>query len=163
MPRLDPYNRSRCAFHLGYGNRQGIPAGDVARLEEAMNQVYDNYQANRIQQILTLCDTAFAKVTGLNEQFQEVELIAGDINRSVQRGKTSGNFVANYQQYVNVTDLLAQELWVPNYRQEMNLRYRFERSGAEYIKAIPGIADTAVGSSIAEINRTGGGFGLPAF
>ena len=37
-------------------------------------------------------------------------------------------------------------LYVPNYRRPEVRRYAFERSGAEFIMAVPGPADTAVGT-----------------
>ena len=43
-------------------------------------------------------------------------------------------------------DRLAETLYVPNYRRPEVRRYAFERSGAEFIMAVPGPADTAVGS-----------------
>jgi len=39
-------------------------------------------------------------------------------------------------------------LYVPNYKDPFQARYRYERSGAEYIQALPGPADTAVGSNL---------------
>ena len=41
------------------------------------------------------------------------------------------------------TNRLAGILYVPNYKDPMQARYRYERSGAEFIQ---GITDTAVGS-----------------
>ena len=43
-------------------------------------------------------------------------------------------------------DRLAETLYVPNYRRPEVRRYAFERAGAEFIMAVPGPADTAVGS-----------------
>ena len=41
-----------------------------------------------------------------------------------------------------------KRLYVPNYRRPEVRRYAFERSGAEFIMAVPGPADTSVGSRI---------------
>jgi hypothetical protein len=41
-------------------------------------------------------------------------------------------------------DRLAETLYVPNYRRPEVRRYAFERSGSEFIMAVPGPADTAV-------------------
>jgi hypothetical protein len=46
-------------------------------------------------------------------------------------------------------DRLAETLYVPNYRRPEVRRYAFERAGSEFIMAVPGPADTAVGSRIA--------------
>ena len=43
-------------------------------------------------------------------------------------------------------DRLAETLYVPNYRRPEVRRYAFERAGAEFIMAVPGPADTAVGT-----------------
>ena len=36
---LNDYDKSRCRFHLGYNNGANLPAGDIARLEEAMAHI----------------------------------------------------------------------------------------------------------------------------
>ena len=41
---------------------------------------------------------------------------------------------------------LAETLYVANYRRPEVRRYAFERAGSEFIMAVPGPADTAVGS-----------------
>ena len=46
--------------------------------------------------------------------------------------------------YLREVDRLAESLYVPNYRRPDVRRYAFERSGAEFIMAIPGPADTNV-------------------
>jgi hypothetical protein len=51
--------------------------------------------------------------------------------------------------YLREVDRLAETLFVPNYRREDVRRYAFTRSGAEFIMAVPGPADTAVGTRIA--------------
>ena len=50
--------------------------------------------------------------------------------------------------YLREVDRLAETLYVPNYRRPEVRRYAFERAGAEFIMAVPGPADTAVGSRI---------------
>ena len=48
--------------------------------------------------------------------------------------------------YLREIDRLAESLYVPNYRRPEVRRYAFERAGAEFIMAVPGPADTAVGT-----------------
>ena len=55
--------------------------------------------------------------------------------------------------YLREVDRMAETLYVPNYRRPEYRRYAFERSGGEYIMAIPGPADTAVGSRIMLYNE----------
>ena len=50
--------------------------------------------------------------------------------------------------YLREVDRLAESLYVPNYRRPDVRRYASERAGAEFIMAVPGPADTAVGSRI---------------
>jgi len=168
MPFVSPVNRARIIHHLGYGARAGIPAGDLARLEEAMNAVDSAYQLQTIDSILDTCDEYYAAwlstPTDVINSVTSKELISGDINRAVIRtGNTLEARKILWRTYVELTEELAQQLWVPNYRQEYNLRYRFERSGGDFIATIPGVADTSVGGAHQEIARNGGGFGLPMY
>jgi hypothetical protein len=55
--------------------------------------------------------------------------------------------------------LLAQQLWVANYRRESSLRYRFEVAAGEYINLLPGVADTVAVSRMEATIRYGGSFG----
>ena len=41
-----------------------------------------------------------------------------------------------------------RHLYVPNYRNPEQARYRFNREGAEFIQALPGPADVAVGTRL---------------
>ena len=50
--------------------------------------------------------------------------------------------------YIYETDRLALHLYVPNYRNPAQARYRFNREGAEFIQALPGPADVAVGTRL---------------
>lgn len=148
MPSLSEIDKSRCRFHLGYG--AGIPAGDRARLEEAMNLLQDNYEEERILQQLDRCDRAFeaTELLGDTSRFDVRELYSGDINRSILRESARDSRVW-WENYLKEVDLLAAHpLWVPNYRRDENLRYRFARTGAEFIMAVPGPADTCVSENI---------------
>lgn len=147
MVALAELDKSRTRFHLGYG--AGTPAGDRARLEEAMNELGDNYEVNRVREILDRCDRAY-ELTEQNQsgRFETKELYVGDINRSIVR-ESNRDSKKWWENYLKETDLLAfHPLWVPNYRREENLRYRFARIGAEYIMGVPGPADTCVSDRI---------------
>ena len=50
--------------------------------------------------------------------------------------------------YLYETNRLANILYVPNYKDPFQARYRYERSGAEFIQALPGPADVSVGTRI---------------
>jgi hypothetical protein len=47
------------------------------------------------------------------------------------------------ENYLYECDRLAHMLYVPNYRDPVAARYRFERSGGEFIQAIPGPPDVS--------------------
>jgi hypothetical protein len=163
--KLDPHNRDRCRFHLGYGNRGGIPAADVAILEQAMDTIDGNYQYNRLIELLDECDNLYTNWRSMRVDDQvSKELISGDLNRSVIR--TLDPAMARKQAWARYMDLvreITQNLWVPNYRDDVYLRYRFERGAGDYLNLIPGVADTAIGATHLDISRNGGGFGLPIY
>ena len=45
--KLDTFIQSKVRWHLGY-NITSIPAGDQARLEEALNNVQDSFWVSKI-------------------------------------------------------------------------------------------------------------------
>jgi hypothetical protein len=163
--RVDEFNRSRIRFHLGYGNRAGIPAGDVAVLEMAMSQIDGNYQFNQLKRLLDRADQLYENWTAMKVDSQvSKELISGDLNRSVIR--TLDPKMARkqaHESYLEIVQEIAQNLWVPNYREEVYQRYRFERGAGDYLDLVPGLPDTAIGAAQYEIARNGGGFGMPVY
>lgn len=161
---LDPFNRDRTYFHLGYGSRAGIPAGDVAQVEQAMDQLSGNYAANRIIQILDQCDNLYQEWIDYKvDDHVTKELMSGDINRSTIRTLPPGpSRKIAWENYMVMVRELAQNLWVPCYREETNLRFRFERGAGDYLDIVPGVADTAIGAS-QYVTMRSVGFGLPIF
>ena len=57
--QLDDYLKSKTRYHLGFNAGAQIPAGDRARLEEAMALVPDEYWYNEIVYQLKRCDNAW--------------------------------------------------------------------------------------------------------
>lgn len=147
MPALSELDKSRTRFHLGY-NVATVPAGDYARLEEAMNTVPDNYWIEKIKYHLDRCDTAELYSELGESGFSTKELITGDINRSIIRTSNMDGVRVWRENYFYETEQLAKILYVPNYQDEGMMRYRFERSGGSYIMALPGPADTSVSTKI---------------
>lgn len=147
MVALSSRDKSRTRFHLGYGS--GTPAGDRARLEQAMNEIEDNYWAMRVRNHLNRCDNAFRECESdqQNSGIDYKELITGDINRTVVRFKAE-RLRMRQENYIYECDLLADTLFVPNYRNPNHYYQRFFQEGGAYIRAVPGPADTAVGSDI---------------
>jgi hypothetical protein len=149
---LSPYDKSRCRFHLGFNTGAQIPAGDSARLEEAMARVPDSFWYAAILDQLDRCD----RIWKLSEIFRDstqpmpsrIERITGDTDRAIFQSDPLRADRDYREIYLREVDRLAETLYVPNYRREDVRRYAFTRSGAEFIMAVPGPADTAVGTRV---------------
>jgi hypothetical protein len=147
MASLSNDNKSRCRWHLGYIGYAGIPEGDAIQLEEAMNTIADSYTVGRIEGLLDRCDRAFDLTEIGASTYTSKELITGDINRSVI--KTSNSDIKQWRDnYLDESDQLALALWVPNYRRIDTEDRREGRESGEWIKRLPGIADSCVGTRI---------------
>jgi hypothetical protein len=152
---LSPYDKSRTRFHLGFNNGSMIPAWDLARLEEAMARIPDSYFYEQVLYQLDRCDRTWR----LSEIFRDenqpmpsrIERITGDTDRAIFQSDPLRADRDYREIYLREVDRLAETLYVPNYRREEVRRYAFERSGAEFIMAIPGPADTAVGTRVATL------------
>ena len=157
--QLDDYYKSRIRFHLGVNAGAQIPAGDRTRLEEALNLVPDEWWHGEIIYHVKRCDIAWKASaffpddyneeagTG-NFNFSRLETISGDVSRTISTSdplKADADF---REVYLREVDRLAETLYVPNYRRPEVRRYAFERSGGEFIMAVPGPADTSVGSRL---------------
>ena len=149
--QLDEFIKSKCKWHLGY-NHTSIPAGDIAIIEEALNNVQDSFWVSKIIEQVGRCDEAEKRtdMTGiLNNNITPAgrrENIAGDVDRTIRSSNAKDALKIWSEIYLYETNRLAGILYVPNYKDPMQARYRYERSGAEFIQALPGPADTAVGS-----------------
>ena len=71
-----------------------------------------------------------------------------DVSAKLQSNDFKETLKTWTQIYLYETDRLALHLYVPNYRNPEQARYRFNREGAEFIQALPGPADVAVGTRI---------------
>ena len=151
--QLDDFTKSKCKWHLGY-NQTSIPAGDLARLEEALDNVQDSFWFSKIVEQIGRCDEAEKRtdMTGiLNNNVTPAgrrENIAGDVDRTISTTDYKDTLKTWTGIYLYETDRLAQHLYVPNYRNPEQARYRFNREGAEFIQALPGPADVAVGTRL---------------
>lgn len=153
MSQLSNFNKSRIRYHLGYF-LVSVPAGDYARLEEAMNSVPDSVFNDKIIYQLGRCDAAERKTQlasfdpGFTPPSTRIEGIIGDVDRTIRSSTVKEALRVWDEVYLYETNRLAYILYVPNYKDPMQARYRYERSGAEFIQSIPGVADTAVGANI---------------
>lgn len=149
--QLDEFLKTKIRFHLGINAGAQIPAGDRARLEEAMCMVPDEYWYSQIVNHVRRCDKAWE----VSEYFQEdgvnfsrLEEIAGDVQRSIRTSDPLKGDEYYREIYLRECDRLAETLYVANYRRPEVRRYAFDRSGAEFIMAVPGPADTGVGTRV---------------
>tara|TARA_B100000965_G_scaffold399462_1_gene419474 strand:- start:81 stop:578 length:498 start_codon:yes stop_codon:yes gene_type:complete len=154
---LNDYQKSKVRFHLGYNAGAQIPAGDRARLEEAMALVPDELWLDEISYHIKRCDNAWRVSAYFPDDvldpngtgtvnFSRQEVIAGDVQRTINTSDPLKGDEYYREIYLREVDRLAETLYVANYRRPEVRRYAFSRSGAEFIMAIPGPADTSVGS-----------------
>ena len=86
--KLDNFLKSKVRWHLGY-NTTSIPAGDLARLEEALDNVPDSFWYAKIVEQVERCDEAEKRtdMTGTMNNSTvprgRVESIAGDVDRTI--------------------------------------------------------------------------------
>ena len=142
---LSDFDKSRVRYHLGYFT-VSVPAGDYARLEEAMNTGPDSFFVDKIIVQIGRCDTAEKKTEVASTPSTRLETIAGDVDRTIRSSNAKEALKIWSEIYLYETNRLAGILYVANYKDPVQARYRYERSGAEFIQALPGPADTAVGS-----------------
>ena len=159
---LDEYFKSKTRYHLGFNSGAQIPAGDRARLEEAMSLVPDQLWYDEIVYHIQRCDIAWKASAAIPDDYfnnevgsagrvlnpSRMELISGDVERSILTSDPLKGDEYFREIYLRECDRLAETLYVPNYRRPEVRRYAFERAGAEFIMAVPGPADTAVGSRV---------------
>lgn len=152
--QLDEHLQTKVRFHLGFNAGSQIPAGDRSRLEEAMALIPDEYWYSQIVNHINRCDRAwenseyFPADSNGSPNYSRLEQIAGDVQRTIATSDPLKGDEYFREIYLREVDRLAETLYVPNYRRPEVRRYAFERSGAEFILAVPGPADTAVGSRI---------------
>lgn len=157
--QLDEYLKSKVRFHIGMNAGAQIPAGDRARLEEAMSLIPDQLWYDEIGYHIKRCENAW-KVSAYfpddildpngtgTVNFSRQEIISGDVQRSISTSDPLKGDEYFREIYLREVDRLAETLYVPNYRRPEVRRYCFERAGAEFIMAVPGPADTAIGTRI---------------
>ena len=141
---LDDFNFSRVAYHLGF-NIATVPAGDYSRLLEACNSIPSEFYYDKIIQQIERCEEA-ERLTELatGRATSRQETILGDVSRSINIQDKRETARIWRENYLYECDRLAQQLYVPNYRDPVAARYRFERSGGEFIQAIPGPPDISL-------------------
>jgi len=151
---LDDYQKSKVRYHLGYNAGAQLPAGDRARLEEAMALVPDDLWYNEIVYHIKRCDIAWKASAAIPDDYNDPngsqtlnpsrqEIISGDVQRTINTSDPLKGDDYFREIYLRECDRLAETLYVANYRRPEVRRYAFDRSGSEFIMAIPGPADTS--------------------
>jgi hypothetical protein len=155
---LSPYDKSRCRFHLGMSSGSMVPAGDLAALEEAMARIPDGYWYGQVIYHLDRCDRTWRLSEIFRDETQpmpsRIERITGDTERAIFQSDPLRADREYREIYLREVDRLAETLYVPNYRREDARSYAIPRGGAEYILAVPGPADTSVGTRVATLIGT---------
>ena len=152
---LDDYQKSKVRYHLGYNAGAQLPAGDRARLEEAMALVPDDLWYNEIVYHIKRCDIAWKASAAIPDDYNDPngsqtlnpsrqEIISGDVQRTISTSDPLKGDDYFREIYLRECDRLAETLYVANYRRPEVRRYAFDRAGSEFIMAIPGPADTSV-------------------
>ena len=132
---LAEFYKQRIRWHLN-GLQSGIPLGDLARLEQAMDQIPDTYARTRVYEAIDRCDDAYAATRTLvrGMDVTESQSYIGDINRTVTRAEKSTKLWSQYWDvYQRCIEELANRLWAPyfyggrgEYRHERNAGYVME-------------------------------------
>jgi hypothetical protein len=155
--RLNQHDIDRAAFHLGMNEGATVPAGDMARFHEAVNRVPNSHWYERIINQLDRCDRAWdasevLRAVSTTGQIapSRTQTIFGDANRAISIADPLSADTQYREIYLREVDRLAETLYLANYRREEVRRYAFERSGGEFILAVPGPADTSVGTRLLE-------------
>ena len=154
---LNDYLKSKVRFHLGYNSGAQLPAGDRARLEEAMSLVPDEYWYNQLVYHLKRCDNAWEVSAYFPDDildpagsgivnFSRQEVLSGDVQRTISTSDPLKGDEYFREIYLRVCDRLSESLYFAYYRRPEVRRYAFDRAGSEFILAVPGPADTSIGS-----------------
>jgi hypothetical protein len=145
--QLSDFDKSRVRYHLGYFT-VSVPAGDYSSSGRS-NEYRSGFILLR-QDVIQIgrCDTAEKKTEVATSPSTRLESIVGDVDRTIRSSNAKEALKVWDEIYLYETNRLAGILYVPNYKDPFQARYRYERSGAEFIQALPGPADTAVGSRI---------------
>lgn len=153
--RLSDFDIDRAAFHLAMNPGAQVPAGDMARFYEAVNRIGSTHWYSRTIAQIDRCDRAYDASEVMKEVATEgqyapsrMQSIFGDVNRSISISDPLSADTQHWEIYLRECDRLAEMLYVANYRRENVRRYAFERSGSEFVMALPGPADPSVATRV---------------
>ncbi len=152
MVALRTNDISRAWWHLGYSLDACDPA-DIALFERNTGNLRDTYFRTKIEELLDECDRRETQTYRSDEEV--IELITGDINRSVVRtdpGAQQRQIEAARRSleaaYDRVVKELALKLAVPNYRDPGWYMNRALYRGLSTLAQVVGPADTSRGTKL---------------
>ena len=140
MVALSQAYQSKALFHL-VGSRVGIPAGDLARVYEAVLNLPDTITVIYVQSLIDACDIRYAEaLDGSAAIAVQLEEYSGDLNRTIARSQRNQQTIdLLYRAYWRSCEHLARVLWCPIYTTPDSDYMRFARSGGEYVKSLVGV------------------------
>ena len=109
--QLSDFDKSRVRYHLGYYTTS-VPAGDYARLEEAMNTIPDSFFYDKITIQIGRCDTAEKKTEVADSPSTRIETILGDVDRTIKSSNAKEALKVWDEIYLYETNRLAGILYV---------------------------------------------------
>ena len=111
---------------------------------EATTSIPSEYYYDKIVAQIERCEEA-ERFTELatGDASSRQETILGDVQRSITVQDKQQVARVWRENYLYETGRLAEMLYVANYKDPVAARYRFERSGGEFIQALPGPPDVS--------------------
>jgi hypothetical protein len=139
MVSLSESDKARGRFHL-LGTGAGVPAGDAARVEEALSEIPNTTAQGYVIELLDTCDSRWLDVMdGSAAIAVQLEEYAGDLNRTISRSQRNQQTIdLLYRAYYRSCEHLARILWCPIYTTPDSDVMRFARHGGEYVNSLPG-------------------------
>lgn len=153
--------QQKALFHIGMTSNAAYWAEDLAVALESLNNFTSNTILDYFKRMIDELDDLWERLRGDSSQrFSYKEQVAGDINRAVTRDDPRSILRDWKNLYMDRVDELCMTYGLPNYR-DPAARAKYLRVSGSFINSIPGPADTAVSSRIAEWCELGStGFGV---
>ena len=152
---LDDNLKSKVRYHLVFNAGAKIPAGDRARLEEAMALVPDELWYSEIVYHVRRCDIAWRASAAIPDDYFDTggsrilnpsrqEIISGDVERAISTSDPLKGDDYFREIYLRECDRLAETLYVPSHSRICRSRYSHNKFRASTLKRIPSDFRTSV-------------------
>ena len=110
-----------------------VPAGDYARLEEAMNTVPDSFFVDKIIVQIGRCDTAEKKTEVASTPSTRLETIAGDVDRTIRSSNAKEALKIWSEIYLYETNL-NKSIYIPKIRIKNVILFPYWKNNAPILK-----------------------------